>query len=446
MLLQSKKMETIGFSNIDLDVDRSYAIYMSLSYSLSQPLPNLLSGLDPIFISQELPGVVPDNFVWVPSGSGQKSRNISEATTNYLDLFTEVSKSPYLSSLFRELVGNQGGLVVNSFCSDPSFLEFSDVQGLEFLGGSEALDNLGNKCTQYRLLDSEAPVPSYVVGTPSEHVDGFRNVSSEHGIFTSRPYSRGGRGTKIFVGENDFLNYLGTLPSDEEFIVAECLDVVACPSIDVLVANEDEILVYGITELVLNGLSCVGGRSPREEVLGISEELRDMAFKVGRAFAREGFYGNFNIDTNLDSNGRLFFGEANLRYGGLSSERILSMELNRPGGSPTLIDLKAMATRNRSFGGFNLWKAPEDLFWYKMELKAKKEGYVVKDLTGTQQDELTLFRNGGSALIGALEKGRRVLPGAKLGKIVCVSDNESDLQEEIARIGKNVEGILNSSV
>ena len=420
---QKDTMEHLNTLNID--TSRSYFAYVAWSYAVSPATPNLVTDYEPIRISAEIPGEIPENFIHIPATTTPNDPLVRTNDGDYPTFYRNILASASIQDLFRELIERQGTLPIKTFRNHPSFTPQFEVPGTFCFGLTpEESHRLNDKIKQVRLMEGTLPVAEHVICTAKDAPDHFQALGSDKGVFVSRPYGAGGSGTFQAPTQEELTELVSGFPDEEELFLAKFLPISSSPSIDVLIANPNEIIVYGILDQIYDPqrpLGCKGNSYPSELSPRVQSDIRELAYLGGRVLADTGFRGYVSFDFAVTDKNVAYFCEINARYAGSTAERLLMMELTRPASSPSIMDLELMALRDGTFHGHELWAEPKGLAFLRKEIYAKKDGIISLE-TLTPQDELELFRKKECSLVGAIEKGAQIKKGACIGKIVSVSD------------------------
>ncbi len=253
---------------------------------------------------------------------------------------------------------------------------------------------------------------------------------TEEGVITILAFGGAGSGVKIHATKGDLEKYFEKI-DDEKLILARIIEKKASPSIDILVANEKEIIVFGLADQILNGLQCLGATYPTILNDKTKNQCYDLAKIVGREIAKKGMRGYFSIDIIVDENNNVFFCEINGRYAGTTANRLLTMDQLRPQNHPSILDLEVMAIQDGTFHGYNLWSEPLDFFWYKRMLRSKSDGVI--DNLSILNDVQKIFANRkGIALVGQLKPGAKVIKNkTELGNLMIVEKSRESLNDSI---------------
>ena len=308
----------------------------------------------------------------------------------------------------------------------------------------EESQKYNDKVYQVNLLKNDLPYPKHQIVTPKESEKYFDRLQTNKGVFIALRYGGAGSGTFIAKTKDEFNKISDKQKPNEEFIMAECLSLVASPSIDVLIANPEEVIAYGLIDQIfnpINPLGCYGNIFPSKLEPKTQERIKELAILGGKKLAEDGLRGYVSFDFNVDTDNQVYFGEINARYAGSTSDRMTLMELTRPNNHPRIMDLEEMAIRESSFCGYNIWEEPKDTTFIRRETYAESDGEVILN-TPFPQDQLEVFKNQGVTIVGALENGAKFKKGTTLGKIVAVDNNEPALSRKI----KEMENHLKKSI
>ncbi|MCK5333614.1 MAG: NTP transferase domain-containing protein, partial [Candidatus Aenigmarchaeota archaeon] len=290
---------------------------------------------------------------------------------------------------------------------------------------------LNNKICQYELLKDVVPIADFVITDREDALNHFDKFKTEKGVFTSLAFSCAGSGTRIHKTKQDLANYIREI-NDEKLILAKVVKEVKTHSLDVIIANSKEVLIFGLTDLVLNGLQCVGRTYPCTSSNIVQKKCYDLAHKVAFEIAKNGIRGYFNMDIIVDENENIFFCEINGRYGGTTPYVLLGMEQSRFSNHPSIQDLEVMAILDGTFHGHKVWNEPKELFWHKVILRSKFDG-VINDLSITQDIEKIFEKRHGIGLTGQLTAGTKIIKNETVGHLVIVRESRKDLNDAIGQ-------------
>jgi hypothetical protein len=194
-------------------------------------------------------------------------------------------------------------------------------------------------------------------------------------------------------------------------------------SIDGIIANDNEIVMFGIAKQVLDGTSCIGGiYTGRIEE---EQEITQMSQDILNKLAKEGYRGYISIDFFKDSNSKIYFTEINTRYTALSAERMLSVKSEEE--QSTIFDMELKAHKTQTIEG--TIELEENISWYKEEFWVTN-GSVHQNIPTISEYDLFQKRIEGFALEGQRPKGTKVNDSSlKIAKYVSVSYQNKTLKE-----------------
>ena len=410
-------------THVVLEKGKKYLLCISPVSLNTVPLKKLFKNYNPILISA-------GENIEFPQKNTICLRKKAFATEQ--ELAKELLHSKAVSRLIDALRTHQGDIWVKMWCNNEVFQPFFDRPGIKSLGFSpKEAQWLNNKICQYELLRGVVPIADFVITNREDALNHFDKFKTENGVFTSLAFSGAGSGTRIHNTKQDLVKYLLEI-NDEKLILAKVIKGVKTHSLDVIIANSKEILIFGLTDLVLKGLQCVGRTYPCTSSNIVQKNCYDLAYKVAFEIAKKGIRGYFNIDIIVDKNENLFFCEINGRYGGTTPYVLLGMEQSRPSNHPSIQDLEVMAIRDGTFHGHNVWTGPKKLFWYKVILRSKFDG-VINDLSITSDIEKIFEKRQGIGLVGQLTSGTKIIKNETVGHLVIVNKSRKALNEAIER-------------
>jgi len=447
---QTNTDQHIVFNNVTLDNSKKYYIYIASEYASSQPIPPLLTGYEPLFVCCVQPQYPPpNNFVYINKKEilGEK---LSHTDFFKFSMFYDLLlKSNKLQTVFKDLAKRQGNLWIKPFRNDPSFAPQFQDSHYKCLGlTSEQSDRLNNKVFQYLMFDRKLSLPNYKIVPAQDAENNFNNIKSSNGVFIAGAYGAGGSTTFVAKTKKELKKQLNERKFSliENIVLAECLDLKQSLSIDLLIANRHEILpfcILGQTYDENNKLECKGNAYPANISAVMQKKVKDLAYEAGKTLAvEEGVRGHVSLDLNIDQNDEVYFGEINARYTAATAERFLLMELTRPSGYPTLIDLEKMAIEKGTFTGLKLWKEPTSLYIKRREMQAREKGVVIVAPKDSCEDEKRIFELRKPGIIGALPVGKKVSTEDTIGKYVAIGETSEECDSQI----KNLETQLAKSI
>ena len=416
--------------SIELETGKEYIIYIAYCFASSFPIVQLYKKYNPIFICAENPVDAPEkNFISVREELISLGMDI-----NIVNLGKIIMKSEKIADLFDSLKKHQGDVWVKIFGNHLAFKQLFDKSYIKSLGLlPEQADRLNNKLYQYGLLRDVALIPEFVITKKENAVEHFEKLNNGNGVFTHLAYGGSGDGARIHKDKASLAGYLATI-NNKELMMAKALDVGVSPSIDILIANRNEIFVFGLADQVLDELKCLGATYPSVLSSHIKAKCYDIAYKIAKKIAQEGIKGYISIDLIVDKNNSVYFCEINARYSGTAHNRMLAMEQVRPPGCPSIMDLEVMAVKEGTFNGYKLWDEPKGIYWYKKEIFSEYDGTIMPLSIPNNALELYKKRDG-VVIVGQRVPGNSVIKKkTSLGNVIAVQRTRQDLEESISLI------------
>jgi len=415
----------IDDNDIVLEKGKEYILCISPDMPTFYPIVQLFKKYNPIFISS-------GEHIDIPQGNFICLRK--EPFANVQELAKELLHSKKVSSLIEALRTHQGDIWVKMWCNHITLQPFFDKPGIKSLGFSPKEAHwLNNKITQYNLLKDVVPITDFIIANKKEALLKFNILKTEKGVITLLAVSSAGSGVKIHSTKNDLERYFDQI-DDEKLILAKIINKKKSPSIDIIVANEKEIVVFCLADQVLNGLQSLGATYPTKLDKSTKKKCYDVARRVGIEIAKKGIRGYFSIDMIIDENDNVFFSEINGRYTGNTSTRLWAMEQSRPMDHPSILDMEVMAVRDGTFHGFKIWDEPKQLFWYKRLIRMNSNG-VIRSFAIANNVKKIFEKQEGTVLVGQLKTGTKVLKQkTELGNFIIVKKSRIDLDKAIKEI------------
>ena len=411
-------------NSVVLEKNKEYILCISPDMPTFYPIIKLFHKYNPIFISA-------GEHIDLPHGNFICLRK--EPFFSIKELAKELLHSKTVSSLIDALRIHQGYIWVKMWSNHIYFRSFFDKPEIKSLGFSPKDAHwMNNKIFQYELLKDVVPIADFLITNKEDALYYFDKFKTEKGVITLLAFSGAGSGVKIHSTKNDLEQYFEKI-NDEKLILAKIIKKKSSPSIDIIVANEKEIIVFGLADQVLNGTQCLGAIYPSILDNDTKKKCYELAKNVAIEIAKRGMRGYFSIDIIVDESNDVFFSEINGRYSGTTANRLWSMEQSRPLNYPSILDLEVMAIRDGTFHGFNLWNEPKELFWYKRLLRSEHDG-IINNFTIDHDIKKIYEKREGTILIGQLIPKTKVLKHtSELGNLVIVEKSRKSLNEAIKR-------------
>ena len=418
------KVIKVKDADIILEKGKKYILCISPDIPNILPIMKLFKNYNPILISAgEHLDIQENDFICLRK----------EPFFSVKELAEELLHSKIVPNLMNDLHIHQGDIWVKTWCNHKRFQPFFDKPEIKSLGFSpNDAQWLNNKLFQYELLKDVVSIADFIIDDKKSCLDHFEEFETENGVITILAFGGAGSGVKIHATKKDLEIYFEKI-NDKKIILARIIKKKASPSIDILVANEKEIIAFGLAEQIFNGLQCLGATYPAILNDKTKNQCYELAKIVGMEIAKKGLCGYFSIDMIIDENNNVFFSEINGRYAGTTANRLLAMEQSRPQNHPSILDLEVMAIQDGTFHGYNLWNEPQNFFWYKRILRSKYNG-VINNLSISNDVQKIFADCKGIALVGQLKSGDKVIKNkTELGNLMIVEKTRESLNDSIAQ-------------
>jgi len=412
-------------TDITLEDGKEYIIYMASCFASSYPIVQLYSKYNPIFICEEDVFDGPkQNFIIL---NAKCRARIQNGETSFSKL---VAESEFIAKLLTALKKRQKNVWIKTFKNN---LEFQSLfnDNVKSLGLTpEQSYKWNDKIEQYRQFVDVVPIADFIITSKHKAVNSFDELASSKGVVTSLPRSGQGEGVRLHADKAGLQKYLSHITEDT-FLLMTALSVKSAPSIDLLIANKEEIIVFGLAEQILKGTVCLGATYPANLSQETIAHCYEIANKVGVILAEDGLRGMVGIDFIIDENDCVYFCELNARYSGTTHNRMLSLEQGMPQSTPSIVDLEIMALKEGTLHGHQLHSEPEGIFWYKKEIYPKFSGKV--RALNIANDALKLAQLGkGAVIVGQRKAGTFVTKNkTSLGNLICMGRTKEELKESI---------------
>jgi len=420
-------------TDIALEDGKEYIIYIAPTFASSYPIVQLYSKYNPIFIcdgAEDIIDVPKHNYITLT----KKGREyIDNGGGNFSEL---VANSPFVAKLISNLKTHQKTVWIKTFKNSLEFKSLFDAN-VKSLGLTiEQFHKWNDKIEQYRQFQDIIPIADFVITSKEEAIDNFDALASCKGVVTSLPQGEQGDGVRLHANKSSLQEYLSQITEDE-FILMKALSVKSTPSVDILIASKDDVIVYGLSEQILDGFACLGAKYPAN----LSQEVMDLCYevsnKIATKLAEDGVKGIVNIDLIIDENDKVYFCELNPRYAGATHNRMLALEDSLASSNISIVDLEILAIKEGTFKGYHLHLGRENVFWYKKEIYPEFSGEV-RNLSASN-DALKLARSGkGAVMVGQRRVGALATKNkTSLGNLICMGRTKEELDESI-RIGEEL--------
>lgn len=425
MIVSTDISDCFNETDIVLEDGKEYIVYIASCFASSYPIVQLFSKYNPIFIcEEEVIDVLDENVITLTE---QCRANIQNGDTTFGKV---ISESEFIAKLLAVLKKRQQNVWVKTFKNNLDFKPlFTD--NVKSLGLTpEQSYKWNNKIEQYRQFVDVVPIANFIITSRDDAINRFDELTSSKGVVTSLPRNGQGEGVCLHANKASFQEYLSQI-TDEAFLLMTALSVKSAPSIEVLIANKEEILVYGLVEQILDGVVCLGAIYPANLSQETIVHCYEIANKVGVKLAEDGLRGIVGIDFIIDDEDCVYFCEINARYTGATHNRMLSLEQAMPQSNLSMIDLEIMALKEGTLKGYQLHSELDDIFWYKKEIYPEFSGKVRR--LSIANDALKLARVGkGSVIVGQRREGTYVTKNkTSLGNLICFGRTKEELNELI---------------
>jgi len=341
-----------------------------------------------------------------------------------------VSKSKFIAKLLTALKKHQQNVWIKTFENTLEFQAFFDTHVKSLGLTSTQSDKWNNKVEQYRQFEGLVPIADFIITSSEETVNYFKKLASSKGIITSLPRGEQGSGIRLHTDKASFQGYLSQM-KENKLIVMTALSVKSTLCINILIANKEDIFVYGLAEQISDGFVSLGCAYPTTLSEGIVSHCYGIANKIGLKLAKEGIKGIVGIDLIIDEDDRVYFCELNARIDGTTHNRMLALEQALPSSNPSLVDLEIMALEQGTLNGYQLPSELKDVFWYKKEIYAKCSGKIRR--LNILNDSLQLAQLGkGAVIVGQRKEGFFAIKDkTSLGNLICIGRTKEELDDSI---------------
>ena len=338
------------------------------------------------------------------------------------DINREVSDTPYLKQIIVSILKSQKDLLINVFKNTPE-LTLTDDERIQAIGPKPGLfDYFDDKVNQRTIAEQLGlPVPKgYIANSFEELVQLYtHNFKGQAFVSSSRGY--GGNGSKPISCLDDLLNSK-KLKGKERYIISELLDLESSITIQGIIANEEEVVILAMSDMIMNGPNYGGVVYPSEA--RNKDKIMDHTMQIARHMGSEGYRGFFNFDFMEDANGNLYFTEINPRKGGSTLEAIFAHKVSKP-GSISVPELELMAVEKGNFRNLDTKQYSLPMInWGVLSTKAKKGQRTLNYVPRTRKEK-EVFQDSGVTVLDHPGKDVEYLEEGRLARIVCVA-NDSD--------------------
>jgi len=234
----------------------------------------------------------------------------------YEDLNEEFVRSPLVQKISKQLFAKQKQIPIYSFTT--SFLRLSDPRWL-VLGPSSVISTFyDNKAEHYKLFKH--------LGLPRNNARIFENkeelLRKNHtypGYITASYTSGGNESGLIYSKEmlNNFLSKLRDVNERGQFLVAQIFEhIIAMPNVNAVVTGKNKTNVLVISDQIMRGERYLGNVYPTSISPKHTEQIKQIAVKIGNFLSRKGYRGLFGCDFLINNDGKLVVVDLNPRRQG----------------------------------------------------------------------------------------------------------------------------------
>ena len=287
LIISTDNSDPFSKGDVTLESGKEYMVYIGSWFASSYPIVQLFSKYNPIFICAN--GDPNENIITL---SPECKTRIKNGKTTFAKAVLE---SEFLAKLLTALKKQQGDVWVKTNKNNIEFKPlFNDkVKSLGLTPEQSFKWNDKNK--QYHEFDGIVPMPKFIITSRDEAITHFSELASSRGVVTSLARAGQGSGVRTHTNEDDLREYLAQITEDPVLLI-QALSVKKAISIDVLIANKNEIIVYGLAEQILDVFACLGAIYPANLSQKTSDQCYEIANNIGVKLAEDGIRGIVSID------------------------------------------------------------------------------------------------------------------------------------------------------
>lgn len=431
------------YSNVETDANKAYVLYVGYVKHMhtTELLIDELSQRyhKPVEVINVIPNLPPPNVGgnYVVVNTRLREHMASKGNKNYLlyldqpEINEDASDSPYVRDLVKKILQNQPDLFVNLFKNTSEMKLPQQDERVKVIGPDPDITSyLDDKTNQHRIAQELGlPVPeSYVASSFEELLRLYHSKFDSGRAFIACANGWAGEGNEIVNNLDDIVN--SDKLKGNRFIIKRLLDLEASITTHGIIANEDEILIAGLSDMIMDGVNYHGVVYPSNASKQNIDGMLKSTEKVAKFMGGLGYRGFFNFDFMIDRDGVLYFTEINPRKGGSTPEIILAHHAENPDAVP-LPALEFRAVTEGTFGiDISSYRMP-DLNWGVKNIKAK-EGQVTLNYIPETPKEQEVFRRTGHTIVDHPGKGITFLADNNAGRIVAVARGNGDYDPRLA--------------
>ncbi|MBL7054727.1 ATP-grasp domain-containing protein [Candidatus Woesearchaeota archaeon] len=417
-------------SNVEINPNKAYVLFigdskymdtttllldrLSTRYSKSTESVNILPNLPPPYFRGNY--IVVNNLL--------KEHMISNPQKKYhlqldqADINQEVSDTPYFKRITESILKSQKDLLINVFKNTPE-LTLTNDERIKVIGPNpELFDYFDNKINQRIIAEQlELPVPKGYIANSFEDLVQLYTNNFKGQAFVSSYKGYGGNGSEPISCLDDLLDSK-KLKGKKRYIISELLDLESSITTQGIIANEEDVVILSMSDMVMDGSNYGGVVYPSEAKN--KNKIMDHTIQIARYMGSKGYRGFFNFDFMEDSKGNLYFTEINPRKGGSTPEAIFAHKVSRP-WLTSVPELELIAVEKGNFDGIDTKQYGLPLLnWGVLALKAKKGQRTLNYIPRTRKEK-EVFRDSGITVLDHPGKNIEYLEEGRLARIICVA-------------------------
>ncbi len=438
------------FSNVSIDEKKAYLLYLGefrhhkICHFLKKPLKKYYNkNIGIIYIFKNLPSkTFRSKYIVINPGLKKAIDNYKQQcyySITYEKLNKHISESPYIRVLIKKILKNQKDLYLIPYKDTPELTLHHKFKRVKLLGPSTSLfKKFDNKFFQHEIAQSiNIPLPEwYLARNKNQLIKLFSKHFQKKGAFISRLHGYGGKYCAIVKSRQDISNH-PRIKNKTKYIISELIDIKVSPSIEVVLANENESFLTCVTDQILKQkMRYRGGIYPSKLNKKTLSLIEDYTKSVAKYLGRKNYKGYFGIDYMVDKNNKLYFSEINPRMTANTIEKIYTHELIKQKNFPSLPELELNAIINNTFGDTNPFITKKPNFrWGMMHIRILSSSLTTKDFP-QKYSETEAFKKHKTVILDFPGKNIFFCNDSILCRVLAVKKTRKEVEKELNKTEK----------
>jgi hypothetical protein len=441
--------EGILYSNLELKSNTHYVISLNhdpkyscqnesiiellkSKYNQNVEVINILSNLAPRELTENII-VLNEKLCQDHMGDEKKFTYIDPRDFN-----NEIQNSSYINNLFDLLTSKQKKVEIISFLNSPELSYLENDANINLLAPKSSLiGTLDDKILQRKMsIELDIPVPEgFIIENKDDFLDTYLSKYVPYfgkEAYICLPQGQGGSGSDFISSVEDYKN--SKIYHGNKFLLLEKLNLKSSITSFGIIANENENIILGITEMIMDGVNYQGNIPVKKKYIN---EIHHYTKKIANHLGKMGYVGSYNFD--FMEGDKIYFTEINPRKGGSTPEIMQTHKITNP-NALELLELEYNAFIDHSFNtktdNYQIPMVP-----FGVKLAKVKKGYKSKSIDEPFIPESEIFQNGGIGIYDFIPNTKFLTDG-KLARVVYVPNKPTSREAIVEKLDQQIEKIL----